>query len=202
MAWETQRAAIVDRHPDLIVLSEAPADERLGQLATDLGAGTSYVGIFHDPRRPYWYRMVVCSRWPVRLEGRVPVPGGVAMSVTAEVRGRDYRLLVVDGVSSPSALPPALPRAPSPTLAESLRRAVGRTTASSATSTPQAAASALTSWRIRAINWRAVRLQVGARRSRPGSPSTTSITCGSALACESFPALSSTVHGRTIAARL
>ncbi|MGP0063581.1 MAG: endonuclease/exonuclease/phosphatase family protein [Isosphaeraceae bacterium] len=102
MAWETQRAAIVDRHPDLIVLSEAPADERLGQLATDLGAGTSYVGIFHDPRRPYWYRMVVCSRWPVRLEGRVPVPGGVAMSVTAEVRGRDYRLLVVDGVSSPS----------------------------------------------------------------------------------------------------
>ena len=36
-----------------------------------------------------------------RLEKRMPLPGGVAMSVTADVRGRTMRLLVVDGKSNP-----------------------------------------------------------------------------------------------------
>ncbi len=101
VAWKALRSAMVNRHPDLIVLSEAPPDDWLEQLTGDLGAGVTHVGIFHDPKSPYWYRMVVCSRWPIRLEGRETLPGGVAMSVAAEVRGRDYRLLVVDGVSSP-----------------------------------------------------------------------------------------------------
>jgi endonuclease/exonuclease/phosphatase family metal-dependent hydrolase len=100
-AWEALRSSMVGRHPDLIVLSEAPPDDWLGQLNGDLGAGATHVGIFHDPKSPYWYRMVVCSRWPIRLEGRKTLPGGIAMSVEAEVRGRGYRLLVVDGVSSP-----------------------------------------------------------------------------------------------------
>jgi endonuclease/exonuclease/phosphatase family metal-dependent hydrolase len=100
-AWKALRSTILDQLPDLVVLSEAPPDDWLGQLNGDLGAGASHVGIFHDPSSPYWYRMVVCSRWPIHLEGRLPLPGGVAMSVTAEVRGRVYRLLVVDGVSSP-----------------------------------------------------------------------------------------------------
>ena len=92
VAWKAQRSAIVDRLPDLVVLSEAPPDDWLRQLTVDLGADTSYVGIFHGPRSPYWYRMAVCSRWPLRLEEKIPLPDGSAMSVTAEVRGRRLRL--------------------------------------------------------------------------------------------------------------
>jgi endonuclease/exonuclease/phosphatase family metal-dependent hydrolase len=100
--WAAQRRAIGSRAPDLAVLSEAPPGDWIDRLVVDLGPGASYVGIHHDPRSPYWYRMVVCSRWPVQLDERLVLPGGSAMSVTAEVRGRRVRLLVVDGVSSPT----------------------------------------------------------------------------------------------------
>jgi endonuclease/exonuclease/phosphatase family metal-dependent hydrolase len=57
--------------------------------------------INHDPASAYWFRLGVCSRWPLRSESPIPLPGGVAMSVTAEVRGRKLRLLLVDGRSNP-----------------------------------------------------------------------------------------------------
>ncbi len=101
MTWKALCSAIVDRYPDLVVLSEAPPDDWIRQLTDDLGAGASYVGIFHGPRSPHWYRMAVCSRWPIRLEETMPIPGGMAMSVTAEVSDRRLRLLVVNGASSP-----------------------------------------------------------------------------------------------------
>ncbi len=99
--WKSQRSEIVGRNPDLVVLSEAPPHDWLTQLTAELGEGASYVGTFHDPSSPYWYRMAVCSRWPLRLEERIALPDGAAMSVTAEVRDRRIRLLVVDGASSP-----------------------------------------------------------------------------------------------------
>jgi endonuclease/exonuclease/phosphatase family metal-dependent hydrolase len=99
--WAAQRQAIAEMAPDLIVLSEAPPGEWLDRLVADLGPGASYVGIHHDPSSPYWYRMAACSRWPLRLDERWLLPGGTAMSVTAEVRQRRLRLLVVDGISSP-----------------------------------------------------------------------------------------------------
>jgi endonuclease/exonuclease/phosphatase family metal-dependent hydrolase len=100
--WASQRREIVARAPDLVVLSEAPPGDWLDRLAADLGPGASYVGVHHDPTSPYWYRMAACSRWPVRLDGRWTLPGGTAMSVTAEVRQRRVRLLAVDGISSPT----------------------------------------------------------------------------------------------------
>ncbi len=99
--WRAQRKAMLDANPDVIVLSEAPPTDWLQRLADDLGAGAQFVGFFHDPRSPYWYRLVVCSRWPIQRDGQMMFPGGVGMSVTAEVRGRRLRLLVVDGHSSP-----------------------------------------------------------------------------------------------------
>ena len=66
-----------------------------------MGPGADCVGIHHDPTSRYWFRLAVCSRWPIRLEEYVELPGGVAMSVTAEVRGHPLRLLVVDGKSNP-----------------------------------------------------------------------------------------------------
>ena len=100
-AWKSLRTSIVDRRPDLVILSEAPSDEWLRGLAHDLGNSASFLGILHDPRSPYWYHMAVCSQWPIHLQERLRLPGGVAMSVTAQVRGIHYRVLVVDGLSSP-----------------------------------------------------------------------------------------------------
>ena len=99
--WAAQRALIRERDPDLIILSELPPVEWLKLLVDELGPGANFAGIEHDPRSRYWFRLCVCSRWPVRLERRLPLPGGVAMSVVCEVRGREVRILVVDGQSNP-----------------------------------------------------------------------------------------------------
>jgi endonuclease/exonuclease/phosphatase family metal-dependent hydrolase len=99
--WRAQRKAILSSDPDLIVLSEAPPADWLQRLTYDLGPVGQFVGCFHDPRSPYWYRLVVCSRWPIHRDEQLRFPGGAGMSVTAEVRGCRLRLLVVDGQSSP-----------------------------------------------------------------------------------------------------
>jgi endonuclease/exonuclease/phosphatase family metal-dependent hydrolase len=99
--WAAQRAAIMERNPDFIVLSELPPADWLKLLIDEMGPGANVVGIEHDRRSPYWFRLGVCSRCPIQVEKRMPLPGGVAMSVAAEVRGRAMRLLIVDGKSNP-----------------------------------------------------------------------------------------------------
>jgi len=99
--WAAQRSEILRRKPDIVILSEPPAADWLEQLVDDIGPGATCVGIQHDPRNRFWYRLTVCSRWPIRLEERLALPGGVAMSVLAEVGGRHMRLLAVDGRSNP-----------------------------------------------------------------------------------------------------
>jgi endonuclease/exonuclease/phosphatase family metal-dependent hydrolase len=100
--WAAQCTTIAELKPDLVVLSEAPPGDWLDRLVGELGPGASSVGMHHEPRSPYWYRLAVCSQWPLRLEERLSFPGGAAMSVTAEARGHHLRLLVVDGISSPA----------------------------------------------------------------------------------------------------
>ena len=198
-AWKAQRSAITDRNPDLVVLSEAPPDDWLGQLTGDLGEGASHVGIFHDPMSPYWYRIAVCSRWPIRLEGRVPLPGGAAMSVTAEVRGRGYRLLVVDGVSSPfrSRLPFLRAVAEACRDAASTGRPFDCVVGDFNTPSRSLGFDELAD---QGYHLASRRPSDGEARSRPGSPSTTSITSGSARDCSSAPPRCSTAHGPIIAA--
>ena len=99
--WAAQRAEIMERAPDIIILSEIPPASWLEQLLDEIGPGANVVGIEHDRRSPYWFRLGVCSRWPLQVEKRMSLPDGVAMSVTVEVRGRAMRLLVVDGKSNP-----------------------------------------------------------------------------------------------------
>ncbi len=100
-SWAAQRAEILRHDPDIIILSELPPSHWVEQLVDTLGPGASIAAIQHDPGSRYWFRLAVCSRWPIRLEDRWPLPGGVAMSVTADVRGRQIRILVVDGRSNP-----------------------------------------------------------------------------------------------------
>ena len=99
--WAAQRAEMMSRDPDLIILSEPPPPDWLKRLTDEIGAGANVVGIDHERRSPYWFRLGVCSRWPIRREKGMLLPGGAAMSVTADVRGRAMRLLVVDGKSNP-----------------------------------------------------------------------------------------------------
>ena len=99
--WAAQRTEILRGDPDLIVLSELPPADWLARLTDDLGPAASSVYLENNPGSSFWYRMGVFSRWPIRLERRVALPGGAGMSVTADVRGRRLRLLCVDGQSNP-----------------------------------------------------------------------------------------------------
>ena len=85
--WAAQRAEIRKRDPDIVILSELPPADWLEQLVDEIGPGANVVGIEHDPRSRDWFRLGVCSRWPMRLEKRMPLPGGVAMSVDVRCAG-------------------------------------------------------------------------------------------------------------------
>ena len=102
--WERAAEHIVARQPDLIVLSEAPPDHWLFHSLHKNGRGYKTVHISNEPDSRYWYKPLVCSRWPMRMEGQVPVRNGVAMAVAVTVRGRLMRLLVVDGISQVTVL--------------------------------------------------------------------------------------------------
>jgi endonuclease/exonuclease/phosphatase (EEP) superfamily protein YafD len=102
--WRQTAEHILRRNPDIVVLSEAPSDERVTSTLSRLGPGWEVVYITNEPGSRYWYNPMVCARAPLKLERRVPLRNGAAMSVLAALRGRTVRLLVVDGVSSPRVL--------------------------------------------------------------------------------------------------
>jgi endonuclease/exonuclease/phosphatase (EEP) superfamily protein YafD len=107
----SRRAAILReilrQQADLVVLSEAPPDDWLDELVAELGPGASRVQIENGPKDAYWFKLVVCSKGPLRLVRREPIANGAGMAVEAEVRARTVRLLVVDAQSSP-----LIPRSP------------------------------------------------------------------------------------------
>jgi endonuclease/exonuclease/phosphatase family metal-dependent hydrolase len=97
--WRRAAQQILSRQPDLIVLSEAPPDGWIFDALNTTGGGWRTVHISNKPDQSYWYKPLVASRWPMRLEREVYVRNGAAMAVTVTVRGRPVRLLVVDGLS-------------------------------------------------------------------------------------------------------
>src|SRR5688500_7372731 len=102
--WQRAADQILARKPDLIVLSEAPPDGWLFDSLRKVGGGYRTVHVSNEQHSRYWYKPLVCSKWPMEMEGQVPVRNGVAMSVAVRVRGRPLRLLVVDGVRQISTL--------------------------------------------------------------------------------------------------
>jgi len=99
--WQRAAEQILSRQPDLIVLSEAPPDAWIFRTLKRVNRGWRTVHISNEAGSPYWYKPLVCSRWPMEMEGQVPLRNGVAMSVAVRVRDRHLRLLVVDGISDP-----------------------------------------------------------------------------------------------------
>ena len=102
--WDRAAGQILARQPDVIVLSEAPPDRWIFDALYRANRGWRTVHISNKPDAKYWYKPLVCSRWPMTFEGEVAVRNGAAMSVLVEVRKKPVRLLVVDGVSSPTVL--------------------------------------------------------------------------------------------------
>jgi endonuclease/exonuclease/phosphatase (EEP) superfamily protein YafD len=102
--WRETAAKIVLRNPDLVVLSEAPSDDRVADALSQSGPRWNVVYITNPPKTGYWYNPMVCSRGPLKIERRVDIRNGAAMSVLAGVKGRTVRLLVVDGKSDPRIL--------------------------------------------------------------------------------------------------
>jgi len=100
--WAATRREIVARGADLVVLSESPADPWLDALVADLGPGASRVQVANEPLAPYCFKLVACSRGPLRLVRREAIADGAAMVVEADVRGKTVRLMVVDGQSNPT----------------------------------------------------------------------------------------------------
>jgi vancomycin resistance protein VanJ len=87
----------VARHaPDIVILSESPSEKRLPPVS-----GMHLVVSQHARGSRYLYRMVVCSRWPVRLQSERAIPTGRAMRAIIAAPGGDVRVLVVDGESHP-----------------------------------------------------------------------------------------------------
>ena len=74
--------------PDLVVLSEAPPRQMdHSSCSAELGPVPSAWGSSTIPTSSHFYRLAVCSRWPVRVEEHLRLPGGSGMSV----RGRGSR---------------------------------------------------------------------------------------------------------------
>lgn len=100
--WGGISEQILRRRPDVVVLSEAPAEHYAGlleDLRARLGAGWA-LRRTDLTRGEYFVRLAVYARGPVRFDAPVPVPDGVALPVTVRTADRTLRLLVVDGRSS------------------------------------------------------------------------------------------------------
>ncbi len=101
------RREILSQGADLVVLSEAPPADWLDQLVDEMGPGANRVQVENEPGASAWFKLVVCSKGPLRLVRREPIADGTGMVVEAEVEGRTVRLLVVDAQSRPT-----IPRSP------------------------------------------------------------------------------------------
>lgn len=101
-AWQDQCRIVAERRPDIVILNEAPDPKRLHLLDEVLDSPTPALVFENPPKQSYWYRLVIASRWPVRTEGVYRLPNGAAISAVVESPHRDYRILAVDGVSTPT----------------------------------------------------------------------------------------------------
>lgn len=88
------------RQADIVILSEAPRGEAIPRLAQQLGF--TCVRATSEPGGGHWYHLAVLSRWPLSDSPAQKLDGGVAWPVRISTPRGSLRLLVVDGLSSPT----------------------------------------------------------------------------------------------------
>jgi endonuclease/exonuclease/phosphatase (EEP) superfamily protein YafD len=100
--WQETSRRIIAARPDIIVLSEAPPNEKLEALRTELGATWTFRVVRNGRGARYWYAIAVMSRWTISDEAEISLPNGAGYAVTIELPGDSLRVMAVDGVSSPT----------------------------------------------------------------------------------------------------
>jgi endonuclease/exonuclease/phosphatase family metal-dependent hydrolase len=88
--------------PDIVVLSEAPSDEKLAALCEHLGEGWTFRVTRNLPGDRYWYAIAVLSPWPSVVETSPQLPNGAAVVVRLTGPDGPLRVLAVDGQSDPT----------------------------------------------------------------------------------------------------
>jgi endonuclease/exonuclease/phosphatase (EEP) superfamily protein YafD len=99
-AWQSTESDVVRRAPDLVVLSEAAPSEKVEHLRAQLGPDWSGVDWESPEGARYRFKLVVLSRWPLRIDARQDITDGTAMTVSVATDGGELRMLVVDGMSN------------------------------------------------------------------------------------------------------
>ena len=89
--WKSIRDDIEQRHPDIAILSEPPAEDRLILLLQQMG----WQMIMYENTRSN--PLAICSSWPLQFERFVRFRNGRGMIVVVTVRGQPLRVLAVDG---------------------------------------------------------------------------------------------------------
>jgi endonuclease/exonuclease/phosphatase (EEP) superfamily protein YafD len=97
--WNSIVAEIVDRDPDILVMSEAPPLARMYASLERLPGRRFVVFFASSSKNTHVYDIYVSARWPVRLERRVSIANGAAAIVVVDHPARPVRLMVVDGRS-------------------------------------------------------------------------------------------------------
>jgi endonuclease/exonuclease/phosphatase family metal-dependent hydrolase len=102
VGWQETSRRIIAAKPDIIVLSEAPTDDKLDALRTQLGATWTFNVVRNRRGARYWYAIAVMSRWPMSDAVEIPLRNGAGYAVTIALPGDSLRVMAVDGVSSPT----------------------------------------------------------------------------------------------------
>ena len=114
-SWRQIIGRIAAQVPDVVVLNEAPADAQVAAMCSQLGGGPgsgwTFVSHANRPGSPYWFRLVVASRWSVKMDAIYTMPNGAAIGVSVTSPRGTLRVLVVDGISRPTILRTPLLRA-------------------------------------------------------------------------------------------
>jgi hypothetical protein len=98
--WRALGHEIVEMHPDLVVLSEAPFARPLYRDLERLDGRRFTLSIVNYGQSTHFFHMYVSSRWPVRMERPCSFAGGAGAVVVVDHPARPIRFLLVDGPSS------------------------------------------------------------------------------------------------------
>jgi endonuclease/exonuclease/phosphatase family metal-dependent hydrolase len=98
--WDRIGQEIIDKKPDLIVLSEAPFTQPLYRKLDELPGPHFGLSVLSYGKGKYFFHMFVGARWPIRLERLVTIADGGAAVVRLAHPARPVRILLVDGAST------------------------------------------------------------------------------------------------------
>jgi endonuclease/exonuclease/phosphatase (EEP) superfamily protein YafD len=98
--WDDTVSDIVRRAPDVVVLSEGPTAKKQERLRETLGQDWSAVSWESPAGARYRFKLVVLSRWPLRIDAQQDITDGKAMTASVTTDAGELRVLVVDGKSN------------------------------------------------------------------------------------------------------